>query len=333
MIKKNFLVVVAMTSLLALGACSSSGTSNNSKSETQKSSVAEETAQQEAPLLPPAIHKSFNYEPPVVTNGKLSAVVEMGATGFNSFIIERDSKAWSLVKAEYGTSSVIEGGAQDEEIRVKLQNYIKSMIDQGVPGKYIYFVVSSGAAKEPIVKQITRLLKEKGYVVNQVTANQEAAYGYKATVPTEYQDKSFFVDMGSGNTKIAYMQDGKIVTHETFGAKYYKKDASDEEVAQQVREIAAQIPASHRQHCFIIGGIPYDLAKFQNGGNTQLRYITLAPEGDAYMPLQKANADDLKLKSGLNIYKSILDGATGCEYVVFDSKTNFTIGYLLSLRF
>lgn len=275
MIKKNFLVVVAMTSLLALGACSSSGTSNNSKSEAQKSSVAEGTAQQDAPLMPPAIHKSFNYEPPVVTNGKLSAVVEMGATGFNSFIIERDSKAWSLVKAEYGTSSVIEGGAQDEEIRVKLQNYIKSMIDQGVPGKYIYFVVSSGAAKEPIVKQITRLLKEKGYVVNQVTANQEAAYGYKATVPTEYQDKSFFVDMGSGNTKIAYMQDGKLVTHETFGAKYYKKDASDEEVAQQVRELAAQIPASHRQHCFMIGGIPYDLAKFQNGGNTQLRYITV----------------------------------------------------------
>lgn len=331
--KQNILLAAVVCA--ALGFFSCGGNTNNSGSDDSvktDTAVVTTPAPEERPT-PPTVAKRFAYTAPEVKDGKLSAVVEMGATGFNSFIVQRDGKAWSLVKAAYGTSGVIEGATSDDVISQSLKAYINELIDAGVPGKYIYFVVSSGAAKEPIVEQITRHLKGMKYVVNVVTPEQEAIYGYKATVPAEYEDKAFFVDMGSGNTKIAYKQDGKIVTHETYGAKYYKKEVSDATVAEEVQTLLAKVPEHLRQHCFLIGGIPYDLAKFQHGGNVDARYITLAPSAEDYAGYAKANADDAKLAAGLNIYKAMLEGAKGCEYVVFDSKTNFTIGYLLGLKF
>lgn len=332
--KQNILLALAMFASFSLYACGgSSQNGGQTDTTTTDTTVVNPTPAPEERPTPPTVAKRFAYTAPEVKDGKLSAVVEMGATGFNSFIIQRDGSAWSLVKAAYGTSGVIEGATDDKAISEKLKAYIKELIDAGVPGKYIYFVVSSGAAKEPIVEQITRLLKEMKYVVNTVTPEQEAIYGYKATVPAEYEDKAFFVDMGSGNTKIAYKQGGKIVTYETYGTKYGKKDISDATAAQEVQALLAKVPENLRQHCFLIGGIPYDLAKFQHGGNVDARYITLAPSAEDYAGYAKANADNAKLAAGLNIYKAMLEGAKGCEYVVFDSKTNFTIGYLLGLKF
>src|SRR5689334_1026001 len=48
---------------------------------------------------------TFSYTPPAPTNGKLKGVVEMGASGFNSFIVKIDpQKNWQLEKAEFGNS-------------------------------------------------------------------------------------------------------------------------------------------------------------------------------------------------------------------------------------
>ncbi len=262
---------------------------------------------------------SFNYTAPEPVNGKLKGVVEMGATGFNSFIIRMDAqKNWKLEKADFGTSLVYEKLASEADIKAGLKNYIAEMLGYGVGPKDIHFVISSGARKVDVTSKISAMLKGMSYYVNEVTPEQEAKLALKSVLPREYNNKAFVVDIGSGNTKISWLPNGAI---EASGAKYFQNNMSDESVYNEVKGKASQIPANLRSTCFIIGGIPYELAK--QGRSGKERYTVLKAPG-AY------TADGAKQKSGLNIYAAVAD-ATGCKQFVFDWDANFTIGFLLNL--
>ena len=127
---------------------------------------------------------SFNYTPAQPVNGKLKGVVEMGATGFNSFIIRMDGqKNWKLEKADFGTSLVYEKLASEQDIKSGLKNYIANMLGYGVGPKDIHFVVSSGARKVDVTSKISALLKGMGYYVNEVTPEQEAKLALKSVPP------------------------------------------------------------------------------------------------------------------------------------------------------
>ena len=81
------------------------------------------------------------------------------------------------------------------------------------------------------------------------------------------------------------------------------------------------MPSNLRSTCFIIGGVPYELAKQTRSGKE--RYTVLKAPADY-------KADGAKQEAGLNIYSAIADG-TGCKQFVFDWDANFTIGFLLGL--
>lgn len=262
----------------------------------------------------------FTYTAPAPVGGKLKGVVEVGATGFNSFIVKMDAaKNWKLQKSEFGVSLVKEGLASDDDIKSGLKRYISDMVAYGVGARDIHFVVSSGAQKESIMPKIEAALKSIGYVVNVVTPEQEARYALKATLPPSYANKGFVVDIGSGNTKIAWNPNGAL---ELPGAKYYQNNTPAASVYEESKSKASQIPANLRKTCFIIGGVPYELAK-QIRSSKEERYTLLKAPAD-YKP------DGAKQEAGLNIYSAIAD-ATGCKQFVFDWDANFTIGFLLSL--
>jgi hypothetical protein len=264
----------------------------------------------------------FDYTPPGPIAGKLKGVVELGASGFNSFIIRIDAdKNWKLEKAEFGNSLVLENMASDDDIRAGLKKYIAGMLDYGVSGKDIHFVVSSGAVKAEGTQKIIGVLKSLKYFVNTVTPEQEGKLGLKSVQPAKYADNSFVTDIGSGNTKISWKEGSKINSVETYGAKYFQNNTSDETVSKEVQAKAKQVPSDKRTTCFIIGGVPFELAKKVR--KDKERYTVL----DAPSAYQLDNA---KSKAGLNIYKSIAD-ATGCKQFVFDWDANFTIGFLLDL--
>ncbi len=266
---------------------------------------------------------AFTYTPPAPVDGKLKGVVELGASGFNSFVINVDKeKRWKLEKSEFGNSLVTENMATDEDVRIGLKKYIGTMLDYGVGSKDIHFVVSSGAAKAEVTTKITRVLKSLGYVVNQVTPEQEGQLALKSVLPTEYADKAFVVDIGSGNTKISWFNGGKVSALESYGAKYFQDGTDDSKVYQEVGAKAKQIPANLRNTCFIIGGVPFEMAKEVRKGKE--RYTTLSA------PLAYSKLTNAKSKAGVNIYKAITD-ATGCQQFVFDWDANFTIGFLLGL--
>jgi hypothetical protein len=267
--------------------------------------------------------REFNYSPEKPENGSLRGVVEVGATGFNSFVINMDAqKRWEIVSKDFGESLAYEGLATTDDIRLGLKKYLSSMFDKGVSKNNMHFVISSGAQKEPKTTTISNELKKMGYVVNNVTPEQEAKFGLKATIPPSFADNSFMVDIGSGNTKISWEEGGNLKTLELPGAKYYEKGVSDEVVYNEVKKGVGKIPEGKRNVGFILGGVPFTLANQHRKGEE--RYTVLnAP--DSY------KAKDKKMSSGLNIYKAIAE-TTNTDTFVFDWDANFTIGFLLGLR-
>ncbi len=262
------------------------------------------------------------YVPPAPVGGKLKGVVELGASGFNSFIVRIDpQRNWKLEKAEFGNSLVLENMATDDDIRRGLKAYIGKMLDYGVGGRDIHFVVSSGAATAEGTQHIIDSLKALGYVVHVVTPEQEGSLGLRAAVPAAYADKAFMVDMGSANTKIAWQAAGKTTVANTYGSKYYQQALPDSRVAADVADKAAQVPTARRATCFIIGGVPYELAKAVRQGQEPFTVLKA--------PADYAQVEGAKLKAGVTIYKALAE-ATGCQQFVFGWDTNFTIGYLLA---
>lgn len=273
----------------------------------------------------PVVTKKFNYLPPEPIDGKMKGVVELGATGFGSFIVNVDyQKNWKLAKADYGSSLLYENLTTDFEVNRQLKNYISEMLAYGVNGKDIHFVISSGAQKVPMTKKIIAELKKLRYFVNVVTTEQEGELALKCVLPQKYENIAFVVDIGSGTTKIAWKQ-GKSITAKgiSFGAKYPKDQISDEIAYQTVSDTSKLIPNTNNETCFIIGGIPFELAK--QSRKEKERYTVLKTPKDY-------KADGEKQKAGINIYKAIAD-ATGCKEFVFDWDANFTIGFLLSLPY
>jgi hypothetical protein len=267
--------------------------------------------------------RAFNYIPEKPENGTLRGVVEVGATGFNSFVINMDAqKRWEIVSKDFGESLAYEGLATIDDIRIGLKKYLSAMFDKGVSNNNMHFVISSGAQKEPKTATISNELKKMGYVVNNVTADQEAKFAFRATVPPSFADNSFLVDIGSGNTKISWEEGGSLKALELPGAKYYEKGKADNSVYDEVKNKATTIPQSKRNVGFILGGVPFTLAKQHRKGEE--RYTVLKVPQDY-------KAADKKMGAGLNIYKGLTD-ATQTDTFVFDWDANFTIGFLLSLR-
>ncbi len=268
--------------------------------------------------------KAFTYTPTKPKNGKLKGVVELGASGFNSFIVNIDkNKNWELKKAEWGNSLVYDNMASAADIRGGLKKYITNILDYGVNGRDIHFVVSSGAMKVNSTKKIIQELKNMNYVVNTVTPEQEARYALKSVLPTRYKATAFVVDIGSGNTKISWVQnDGSIKGLETYGAKYYKNNVNAKTAYRDVYNKAKMIPSKRTDVCFMIGGVPFKLAKEVRNGKE--RYTVLKAPKDY-------KVEGAKMEAGINIYKAIQD-ATGCDQYVFDWDANFTIGFLLDLK-
>lgn len=265
----------------------------------------------------------FQFNPQKPINGEYLGIVELGGDGFNSFIINADTtNHWFLEKAEFGVSNAYDNNASSEEIKSGLNSYIEKMLSYNVNGKDIHFVVSSTARKNERVSLISSILDSIGYVVNSVNADEEGKYALIAALPEEFQDNGFVVDIGSGNTKIAWMENGTIRTTATYGAKYYAEDIDDKAVAEDVFSKLKMLPKSSKKYCFIIGGIPYQLAKpyiKDNERHTKLK------SPDTY-----EIGEDKKFNGGLNIYRTIYNDID-TEVIVFDTEANFSIGFLLNI--
>lgn len=271
------------------------------------------------------IHQPVKVKTDVPINGTYKGVIEVGASGFNAFVVNIDQdKNWELVAKEFGKSLAYEGFASTSDVYDKMKDYIGIITDKGVAGRNIHFVISSGALKNPKMGLIAKAIQEKGFTVNKVTADQEGKYALKASLPKAYRAEGYSVDMGSGNTKISWYEgDNKLKTIELPGAKYYQDGKTDADVYAQVQEAAMLIPIQNRKYAFVIGGVPFSLAKQVRAGDERFTQLSSPDEYSA--------GDDIKVKSGLNIYRAIAE-TTKTDSFIFDWDANFTIGFLMTLN-
>ncbi|MBV6644604.1 MAG: hypothetical protein KI790_04100 [Cyclobacteriaceae bacterium] len=306
MCKSNFLIHLLVSSLFLL-----------SCNPDQQKAEATESNKVEASNTP-----KFDYVAPLPQNGLKKGVVLLGSAGFDAFVVEADDqKRWKMVDAQYGVSKVFENQADLEAVQAGLEDYIASMENKGVDGKNIHFIVSSSARENEKVALINQALANIGYNVNTVNAEQEGQYALKASLPKEFHNEAFMVDIGSGNTKISWIDGEEIKTIETYGAKYYKEEIQDTKVFNEVKELAQQIPATKRSRCFLIGGAPYLLAK--SSDEYSERYSVLKSPKDYQL-------DDPKAMAGANILAGLQAGASVQDFI-FDWESSFSIGFILSL--
>ncbi len=280
---------------------------------------------EETPAVATEEPSGFNYMPPLPENGSLYGIVEMGGTGFNSFIVNLDTVGnWKLEKANFGESNVYEGEATLEATKAGLETYIAGMLEKGVTGDKIHFIQSSTASANEKVQQINVALKELGYAINSVDVEKEGIFAFKAIIPAPYIENSFVVDIGSGNTKISWMEADEVRSISVEGSKYYQNGLTDEGVYAKIKSRIMEIPVEKTKYCFMIGGVPYNLAKLNEDYT------------DRYAPLKNPadyqGIDDPKVLAGLNIYKALYDNLEGCNAYIFDWDGNFSIGFLLSVQ-
>lgn len=267
--------------------------------------------------------ESIDIQVGTPVNGRLKGVIEVGASGFNSFVVNVDKdKNWEMVDKQFGESLAYEGFASTSDVKQGLKKYLGAIFAKGVSGRDVHFVISSGALKNPKTELIAKAIAQDGFVVNRATADQEGKLALKASLPKEYQDKGFSVDMGSGNTKVSWYENGRAKTVEVVGAKYYQNGVTDADAYKQLADALKQVPQNLRQYCFIIGGVPFQLAQQVRNGEER---FTVLPNPDNY-----SAGSDVKLKSGLNLYRAIYEEAG--SKTVFDWDANFTIGFLLTLN-
>ena len=269
--------------------------------------------------------EAFQYVVPKPVNGALYGVIELGGSGFNSFVIEIDSTGtWELIEAKFGESKVYDGDVSLELIKSGLETYMQGMLDKGVQADRVYFVQSSTASESEKVQEINTVLKELGYWVKNVDANEEGTFAFNAVMPDLFKSNSLMIDIGSGNTKITWLENGEVHNITVNGSKYFQDGISDEEVYQKIKTALTGIPSDRMERCFMIGGAPYGLAKLDED------YY------DRFTPLKEpsfySNLDDKKTQAGLNIYKSFYDNLENCKHFVFDWDSNFSVGYLLQLH-
>lgn len=286
----------------------------------------ESTSSNPQPAATPTANvRSVNIDVARPVDGVNKGVIEVGASGFNAFVVTIDKqKNWELISKKFGKSLAYEGFATTDDVWKQMKDYIEDMVTtKGVNGKNVHFVISSGAMKNPKTELIAQAIKEKGFVVNKVTAEEEGKDALRALLPKAYRDNSFVVDIGSGNTKISWYQGVSMKSIEASGAKYAQLNKTDAQVKEEIIKAVQQVPQDKRAYCFIIGGVPHQLAEQTRQGEE--RFTTLQSP-DFY-----SAGDDAKVKAGLNIYSAVIEGS-GTNSVVFDWDANFTIGFLLTLN-
>lgn len=268
--------------------------------------------------------RSFDYQPQKPQGGSLYAVIELGSVGLNYFIIDLDKQSrWELVKSKYGVSDIIYGAKTAKKLLPDIKQYQREIRAAGVSSSNIYYVASSSVVRTDDLEKINNTLSPLNASFKPVSSTDEAILALHATIPSEFIEESFLVDVGSGNTKLSWLSsDADTLGIEIHGSKYFLGGTQDTTVFREVRDAVLEVPAKNRNLCFMLGGTIYEFVK-DEAQKTDDRYVLLKP------PSAYPKTTD-ELKAGNVIYSALFLEPT--YSYIFDTQSNFAIGYLLDKR-
>lgn len=304
--------VCFILTLVAFG-CS---TNNSERNSPTNESVSSQKQQTEEPRI-------FDYQPPTPVDGQLYAAIELGALGLNYFITEIDTRdRWSLKASSFGRSNIIYGVNTTDEILNKIFEFRNEILEYGVQVNNIHIIASSSAVKASIVQDLKTQLSRRNLDISYINSNDEGQYALIATIPREFVNESFLVDIGSGNTKLSWVEGSDTLSIDIHGSKYFLGDVQDTTVFREVRDAILEIPEQNRNLCFMLGGMIYEFVK-EEIDQSEKRYFVLKTPNE--YPV-----DNEKLRAANVIYNALYLPPT--YSYIFDSQSNFSVGYLISLE-
>jgi tetratricopeptide (TPR) repeat protein len=183
-----------------------------------------------------------------------------------------------------------------EETAQAVKTLIEKLKEKGVPGDNIFVVASSAISSVKNRDELAKRVEElTGYKLEFLTVKDEVLFGIAGAVPPKYFYSSIFVDVGSGNTKIGYLEKvGGSINVRSFEIPYGTvslteraskgKDFRTElvgvlnkEVEPVLKREAQKNPAYlNRQNVFLVGGIVWAITTLQKPGQVEEAYVKLS---------------------------------------------------------
>ncbi|MFZ8862714.1 MAG: tetratricopeptide repeat protein [Thermocrinis sp.] len=173
-----------------------------------------------------------------------------------------------------------------EETAQAVKTLIEKLKEKGVPGDNIFVVASSAISSVKNRDELAKRVEElTGYKLEFLTVKDEVLFGIAGAVPPKYFYNSIFVDVGSGNTKIGYLEKvgGSInvrsfeipygtvsLTERASKGKDFRTELGEvlsKEVEPVLKREAQNNPAYlNRQNVFLVGGIVWAITTLQKPG-------------------------------------------------------------------
>jgi tetratricopeptide (TPR) repeat protein len=183
-----------------------------------------------------------------------------------------------------------------EETAQTVKTLIEKLKEKGVPGDNIFVVTSSAISSVKNRDELAKRVEElTGYKVEFLTVKDEVLYGIAGAVPPKYFYNSIFVDVGSGNTKIGYLEKvgGSInvrsfellygtvsLTERASKGKDFRRELAEvlsKEVEPVLKREAQKNPAYlNRKNVFLVGGIVWAITTLQKPEQVEEAYVRLS---------------------------------------------------------
>lgn len=224
-------------------------------------------------------------------SGNLYGAIEVGSSGIKGQVIQElataNDEGFKLIsrndKIAERNANAVDPKAQSEAVTAVNAMYREMQEKFSIPCEQIAIYGSSGLAqkaphKEALAKAIEQ---ETGKSVEYITPEAEAKYIFDGVVPTWRRSNVFQIDIGSGNTKGAYLQAAQATEYQTFivplGTKTFTKEVASNQgqneftkaaettkgsvLVPQIREMVQRKPGMQSiPRVYLSGGIVWALS-------------------------------------------------------------------------
>jgi len=234
--------------------------------------------------------------------------VEIGSKGVKAVALEisiKDEKLYDikeLFRENINTtiiSGVKETGAFSsegiDETAQALKTLINKIKQKGVPAENIFVIAGSAITSVKNKENLSDKIKElTGYSTNFLTAKDEVLYNIAGALPASYYYNSVVVDIGSGNTKIGYLEKiadtlnvknfeipyGSVSLTEEAKKKGNLDKGRNEILNKEVitllrKEVQKNSAYLNRNNVFVLGGAIWSLTTLQKPEKINESYVKL----------------------------------------------------------
>ncbi len=227
----------------------------------------------------------------VKKSGNLYGAIEVGSTGIKGQVIQElataNDEGFKLIsrkdKIAERNANAVDPKAQSEAVSAVKSMYQEMQEKFSIPCEQIVIYGSSGLAqKAPHKDELAKAIEqETGKNVEFISPEAEAKFIFDGVVPAWRRDRVFQLDIGSGNTKGAYLQAAQTKEYQTFivplGTKTFTKEIANNQgqtefvkaaettkgtvLIPQIRDMVQRKPGMQTiPRVYLSGGIVWALA-------------------------------------------------------------------------